>query len=215
MVRSTRQRERRQGILGAAGRAIARRGYHGVRVKDVAHEAGISSQSVLYYYPDVEELLVEAIQYGAKRYVDSRRETADALSDPAEQLLATIRAGFPTSPYHLSALLFQSVSAFRDNVGLRAMLESVMAQQIELYRRILEVGESRGVFKLADDSRILARNLLALEDAYSVYFVEGIVPAVAEAIGQVTAYAELATGVSLTEAAASLDRGIERPGKEH
>jgi AcrR family transcriptional regulator len=207
MARPKRQRERRNGILDAAGRAIARRGYGGVRIKDVADEAGLSPQSVLYYYPDVSELLVEAIHYATMRYVEGRRQAADTLSDPAEQLVATIRAGFPNDPYDVTALFFQSVGAFRDNAGLRGMAETFTGQEVELYRRILEVGESRGVFRLAGDSRTLARNLVALEDAYCVYFIEGIVPTVEEAISMLMAYAELATGSSLAEAAAFLAAG--------
>ena len=205
MARPKRQQERRESILNATGRAIAQRGYGAVRVKDVAEEADLTPASVLYYYPDVAQLLVEAIHYATRRYVEGRREVAEALDDPADRLAATIRAGFPTDPYDVSVLFFQSVGAIRDNLGLRAMAESLITQQVELYQRILEVGESRGVFILVGDSRTLARNLVALEDAYCVYFIEGIVPTVDEAIRMVTAYAEAVTGASLAEAPGSQD----------
>jgi AcrR family transcriptional regulator len=199
MARPKRQAERRHVLVRAARRAIAARGYSGVRIKDVADAAGLSPQTVLYYYPDVDELLVEAIRHAVKRYVERRRDTVDALDDPVAQLAATIRAGLPTDPEDDVSIIYQCVGALHDNTALRAMVMALTAQQVDLYLRILEVGAARGVFRLAGDSRSIAANLVALEDAYGLYMVEGYGLTDEDAITQVMAFAALATGVDLRE----------------
>ena len=134
--------------MRAASVAIAERGYLGVRIKDVGDAAGLSPQAVLYYYPDLDELLTEAIHHAVMRYVEWRRQRVDALDDPLAQLATTIRAGFPTDPEDDVSLIYQCVGALHDNTALRAMVMSLTSHQVDLYVRILEVGASRGVFHL-------------------------------------------------------------------
>ena len=75
------------------------------------------------------------------------------------------------------------------------MVMSLTSHQVDLYVRILEVGASRGVFHLAGESRLIAENLVALEDAYGLYMTEGYGLPAETAISRVMGYAALATGV--------------------
>lgn len=198
MARPKNQSARRRLIRQAANRAIAERGLAGVRVKDVAREAGLSSQAILYYYPDIEALLVEALRHTIERFADRRRAAAEAIDDPIAQLVATIREGFPEGPDDDELLvLYQSLGALRENPALQPLSKALTGSQVELYRRILEVGQARGVFQLADDSRTIAWNLVALEDAYGLYIMVDREPSVEEAIRRVLSYARIATGADL------------------
>jgi hypothetical protein len=67
---------------------------------------------------------------------------------------------------------------------------------VELYRRILEVGRRRATFDLADDSYAIARNIVALEDAYGLYIIGGA-PMHEEAIRLVVSFAAIATRCAL------------------
>jgi AcrR family transcriptional regulator len=53
------QTERRRQLTSAARQVLLERGAVGVRVKDVAERAGLAPSSVLYYYPSLDELLIE------------------------------------------------------------------------------------------------------------------------------------------------------------
>jgi AcrR family transcriptional regulator len=180
-------------------RAIAERGPGGVRVADVAREAGMSPQSVLYYYPDLDELVEESIANVHARYADERRSVAEGLEGSGEQLRAVIEAGFPEGEddEHL-LVLYQSVGAVRASLTLQTSTRAMTERQIDLYQRILEVGEARGEFRLAEDARVIASNLVALEDAYGGYIVEraGVVDH-DQAVEMVLSYARLATGATL------------------
>lgn len=198
MARKKDQVARRHQLRGAAKRAIVTRGADGVRVKDIAREAGLSSQSVLYYYPDVDELIGEAIRHSMHRFAERRREVADSIEDPRARLVATIRAGFPTGPEDEDLrVLYESSAYFGKNDNLGVLIRALTASQVELYRRILEVGQASRVFDLADDSYSIARNLVALEDAYGLYIIGGA-PINEEAARLVISFATIATRCDLT-----------------
>src|SRR6478735_5513978 len=98
MARPKNQTARRGQLNAAARRVIAARGIEAVRIKDVADEAGMSPQSVLYYYPDIDQLIEEAIQHVVERFAERRRETAEGIDDPRAALVGMIRAGLPSGP---------------------------------------------------------------------------------------------------------------------
>ena len=72
MARPKEQTARRAELVAAAGRAVVRRGVRGLRVKDVAAEAGISAGLVSYYFPDLDDLLVDLHEHSVDRFYWSR-----------------------------------------------------------------------------------------------------------------------------------------------
>lgn len=197
MPRPKNQAARRGQLKQAAKRAIAARGIEGVRIKDVAIEAGLSPQSVLYYYPELDTLIEEAIQHVVERFAERRRETADGIADPRAALVAMIKAGLPSGPDDEDLrITYDAAGYFRDNPTLGALIRSMTARQVEVYRRVLELGQAQGAFRLADSSQCIARNLVALEDAYGLYMISGGEIA-EEAFRMLLSFASMATGCRL------------------
>src|SRR4249920_837394 len=60
---STRRRARREEILDAACRVIARVGTRSLRVEDVAAEAGVATSLLYYYFDDRTALLTAAFRH--------------------------------------------------------------------------------------------------------------------------------------------------------
>src|SRR5512141_2148310 len=89
---------RRHQIRGAALRVIAARGLLDLRLRDIAEEAGLTPASVLYYYPELEELLSESFRHAMERYYERRRELVEGAADARDRLVAAVRAGMPTGP---------------------------------------------------------------------------------------------------------------------
>ena len=200
MARRKDQAARRRQLRQAARRAIASRGIDGLRVKDVAEAAGLSSQSVLYYYPELDALVEEAIRHSLERFAE--RRAVDPGDDPRAALVAMVAAGLPSgSDDEDLRVLYDAAGYFRDNPARGEQIRSLTARQVEMYRRLLELGEARGVFALADSSHAIARNLVALEDAYGLYMIGGA-PIAEEARRQILSFASMATGTRLAPALA-------------
>jgi len=139
----------------------------GVRLNQVAEEAGLTSGAILYHYPDLQDLLVDANRAGMERFYDERLAAIDGVTDPARRLVRTIVSGLPSDAADEEVRLLCALGgeAARNNV-YAVLLTSLYDRQVAMYRAILDAGADEGVFRLAGDSVTIARNLVALEDAY-------------------------------------------------
>ncbi|BCJ41325.1 TetR family transcriptional regulator [Actinoplanes ianthinogenes] len=160
--------------MDAAIAAGAERGLRSLSLTDVAAKAGLTRGAVLYYYADLEALLVEVHKAGVARLCDGRDAELATLADARQMLVAAIRAGLPTGPDDaLMRLLYEfdvlaGASPLHDDL-VRAMYE----RQHATYLRILRLGEQQGHFRIKADAEQVAMNLVALEDAYGLHIVGG------------------------------------------
>ncbi|MGW6139347.1 TetR/AcrR family transcriptional regulator [Streptomyces sp. NPDC055144] len=172
MGRPKNQTARRKALVDAAGRAITERGLEGLRIKDIAAEAGMSAGSVLYYYPEMDELVLEVHRGAVERYLAARHDGTDKVADPVERLRGLIGGGLPTGaddPQH--SLLYELHRRADRSAGHAALMASLFAREIALYTTVLEVGAAAGAFAATETPADLARNLVALEDGYGLHIV--------------------------------------------
>jgi AcrR family transcriptional regulator len=170
-----------------------------VRLNQVAEEAGLTSGAVLYHYPNLQELLVDANRAGMERFYDERVRALAGITDPAERLVVTIVSGLPVDEHDEEVRLLCALGgeAARNTV-YAVLLTSLYDRQVAMYQAILESGAAQDVFRLAADPLVIARNLVALEDAYG-YRIMAKHPTLDHetAVDLVLGYARLATGHDL------------------
>lgn len=173
MARPRRQEARRSELVAAAQRAIAEHGIEGARLKTVAQVAGLTPGAVLYYYPEFEELLLEATRAGMERFHDGRMRMLEELADdPPVRLIALIDSGLPTDRDDVEVRLLCELGGTAGRHPVHAsLLTSLYDRQVSMYQVVLEQGAARGLFHLAEPSLVIARNLVALEDAYGYRIV--------------------------------------------
>ena len=193
------QARRRAQLVDAARALLLEHGALGLRVKDIAARAGISSSAVLYYYPDLDDLLLEVTREAMSRYAERRAEAIRGLADPARQLRVAISLGVPTGPDDEDSRLLYELDAMTGASKLFATLSAAFFdRQVMLYERVLERGVDSGAFELGSDPLTVARGLVALEDGLGLQVVLGH-PEVDAAAGEavLVAWASAATGVEL------------------
>jgi AcrR family transcriptional regulator len=198
-VRHKDQAARRAQLARAAREVLLERGAVGVRVKDVAERAGLAPSSVLYYYPNLDDLLLEVSREAMHRYAERRAEAVRELGDPPEQLRLAIRLGIPTGPDDEESRLLYELDAFTGSSAAFGVLTSAyFDRQVMLYESVLEAGAGRGDFRLAEPAARIARGLVALEDGLGLQVVIAH-PAIdsAEAERILVGFASAATGVDL------------------
>jgi AcrR family transcriptional regulator len=200
-VRRKDQALRREQLVQACRQVLLERGAVGLRVKDIAERAGLVPSSVLYYYPRIEELLLEVARDAIDRYAERRASEVRKLDDPVEQLSLAIHLGVPTGPDDDESRLLYELDALTGTSPAFAMMStSFFDRQALLYEYVLESGAARGAFKLTQPAGVLARGLVALEDGLGLQVViqhPGIDGAEAERI--LRSYASTVTGVELSE----------------
>lgn len=196
MARSKNQKARREELARAARQVIARYGLEGARLHRIAEEVNLSPGAVLYYYPEIDDLLIEAIKLGFDRFDAARQTLITEFDTAAGRLEALVRHGLPVDANDLDVRVFcQLGGAAGENTLAATMLTSLYERQVAIYQIVLEQGAANGEFTLGSPSLTVARNIVALEDAYGYRIVAGhstIDAAVATEL--ILDYAGLATG---------------------
>ncbi|MYS06337.1 TetR family transcriptional regulator, partial [Streptomyces sp. SID6041] len=92
--------DRRTAILEGAARVIARRGVRGLRVEELAVEAGVSTALIYYHFKDRAGILrhtLEFISDRADRYTAADEDAAEAF-DPRRELERSLLLEFQDLP---------------------------------------------------------------------------------------------------------------------
>lgn len=184
MARPRNQSARREALIEATYTAGRRRGLRSLSLSDVAEQAGLTRGAILYYYDDLDALLVEAHAAGVARFCDERDRLVAATDDPRAQLAAAIDAGLPSGPDDALMRLLYEFDVLAGNSTLHDdLVQKLYLRQSATYRGIFAAGREAGVFtpNLNDDQ--LAMTFVALEDAYGLHVVAGNALMTVEAAG--------------------------------
>src|SRR3954454_15162348 len=168
------QAERRRQLTSAARQVLLERGAVGVRVKDVAERAGLAPSSVLYYYPSLDELLMEVSRGAIDRFAERRAAAVHRIEGAARQLRLAIHLGVPSGPDDTDSRLLYELDAFTGSSPAFGILtSSYFDRQAMLYESTLEAWHGDGDFNPAPEPFTVARGLVALEDGLGLQVVIG------------------------------------------
>lgn len=174
MARPRNQGARRQALIEATYNAGHKRGLRSLSLTDVAEQAGLSRGTVLYYYDDLDALLVEAHSAGVERFCDERDRLVGETTDARRQLGIAIRAGLPSGPDDALMRLLYEFDFLAGNSALHdELVQKMYLRQTATYRGIVASGRRSGAFTPNLDDDQLAMTFVALEDAYGLHVVAG------------------------------------------
>ena len=187
---------------------LLERGAVGLRVKDVAERTGIAPSTVLYYYPEIADLLLAVGSAAMSRYAERRAEAVRAVEDPAGRLRLAIHLGIPSGPDDEESRLLYEIDALTGtSSAFDALSAGFFDRQVALYEGILEAGGATGAFELGAPAPRLARGLVAMEDGLGLQVVIGH-PAIdsGDAERILVDYAGAVTGADLSGESLPLSR---------
>lgn len=165
---------RYQQILDAAWQLIAERGYHSVRVSDVAEACGTSAATIHYYFPGRDDLLTETLRYSVKQSFDRQVAELHHIEDAHERLLRLVEVQLPTPG--LLRLDWSVWLQVWNESALRPELRTLHADSYtrwhETIARTIRMGQQQGVFADADPEELTMR-LTALVDGLGIQVMTG------------------------------------------
>ena len=201
MARPSTQKQRRIEVVHAALAAAAEHGLRNLSLTDVANQAGVTRGALLYYYDDLDAILVEAHAAGMARVGTERAALVARHTSPAAKSAAAIDAGLPDGPDDALMRLLYEFDVLAGKSPLHdELVQRLYREQLDLYTEILAEGVLTGDFDLTGPLEDTAKNFVALEDAYGLHIVAGGSITVAEARRAITVYAQQA-GAALPDAA--------------
>lgn len=161
-------------ILEAAWRLIAVRGYHSVRIADVATACGMSAATIHYYFPGREDLLTESLRFSVKQAFDRQVAELHAIEDAVERLLRLIELQLPT-PGHLQeewSIWLQVWNESSLRPGMRPLHSEAYTRWHETVARTVRDGQEQDAFAGVDPEDFTVR-LTALIDGLGIQVMTG------------------------------------------
>lgn len=179
LARKISREQRRQQLIDATMRVLARKGYAQTTLSDVASEAGVSHGLVNFHFASKERLLTETLLFMAEEYRSNwLAALAGAGTSPAEQLDALIRADYEPAictPERLacwcafwgevqSRPIYQQECASNDSKYIEK-LEEICGQIIVEGGYSLECTRTARVIRLVNEGLWL--DMLSMKEPYS------------------------------------------------
>lgn len=159
--RGTSKRER---ILRAAVDVFAQNGYFNAKVSEIAKAASVADGTIYLYFDGKEDLLVTIFREQFRNYLQSLERDLATISRPEDRIRIAIR-------HHLEALGRDRAMAVVTQVELRHSLKfmSLLTQQevanyLNILRKIVEQGQSEGVFRRNLHPQLAAKAVFGVLD---------------------------------------------------
>jgi len=159
--RGTTKRER---ILRAAVDVFAQNGYFNAKVSEIAKAAGVADGTIYLYFDGKEDLLVTIFREHTRSYLQSLERDLSTISRPEDRMRVAIR-------HHMETLGRDRALAIVSQVELRHSLKfmSLLSQQevadyLNILRKIVEHGQSEGVFRRNLHPALVAKAVFGVLD---------------------------------------------------
>jgi TetR/AcrR family transcriptional regulator, cholesterol catabolism regulator len=142
--KSSRTRER---LLDAAAQVLARKGFAGTRLSDIAEQAAVQAPAIYYYYPSREDLIEEVMFVGAsamRAHLTGALAALPANATPVDRISAAVEAHLrhelEISDY--AKAIIRNGNQLPEQVGRRALAE--IADYNDIWRGLVAELESTG-----------------------------------------------------------------------
>lgn len=165
-----REAGRHQQILDAAWHLIAERGYHAVRISDVAKACGISAATIHYHFPGRDDLLTEALRHSVRQAFDRQVAELHSIEDAHERLLRLVELQLP-KPGLLRlewSIWLQVWNESARNPKMGVLHSDSYTRWHDTIARTIREGQQQGVFVADTDPEDLTVPLTALIDGLGI-----------------------------------------------
>lgn len=164
----------RRRILETAWDLIAERGYHKVRIADIASACSTSTAKIHYYFPTKEDVLNEALRRNVKLAFDRQVAELHTIDDAHERLLRLVELQLPTDGLLRAewSVWLQVWNESTLNPDLRSLYWDSYNRWYRTIAMTIRMGQEQGVFRQWDHDRATSV-LTALIDGLGIQVLTG------------------------------------------
>ncbi|MFC4002259.1 TetR family transcriptional regulator C-terminal domain-containing protein [Prauserella oleivorans] len=166
--------EPRRRILETAWKLIAERGYHRVRIADIARECGTSTAAIHYHFPTKDDVLTEALRRNVKLAFDRQVAELHAIDNAHERLVRLVELQLPTPGLLRDewSVWLQVWNESTLNPAMRALYWDSYDRWFRTIAMTIRRGQEQGVFREQDPDHITTQ-LSALIDGLGIQVLTG------------------------------------------
>jgi TetR/AcrR family fatty acid metabolism transcriptional regulator len=157
-------KSKRERILRAATDVFAQSGYFNAKVSEIARTAGVADGTIYLYFDGKEDLLVSIFRDHTRNYLQSLERDLCQGNKSDQRIRIAIR-------HHLETLGRDRALAIVAQVELRHSLKFMtllshqeVADYLNILRKIVEQGQSEGVFRRNLNPQLVAKAVFGILD---------------------------------------------------
>ena len=168
--------DRRSAILDAAIKVIARRGVRGLRVEQVAAEAGVAVSLIYYYFDNRNGLVRATLEHANERAATAVRGTGSASVTGRAKVEASLLAELDGGDHvrDTSVVWGEVLASAVFEPDLRDQLREASTTWSELVAGAIAEGVEDGSIRGDVDAQACAERLTALVDGLSARWLAGL-----------------------------------------
>ncbi|TWS24290.1 TetR family transcriptional regulator [Tsukamurella sputi] len=161
---------RRREILEAAATLIAERGFHSVRIADIAEMVGSSTGAVHYHFPSKSDVLEAALTYAVDRAFDRQNEAVRQIDSAHERLLKLIDMQLPRlgAPRQEWAIWLQVWAECTVRPELRPVHNVYYQRWHDAIAKTVARGVRQGIYRADVDPERFAYELTSMTDGMAI-----------------------------------------------
>lgn len=167
---------RREALIAACGRCLAKNGAQGTSVRSICLEAGVSPGLLRHYFDGIDALVAATYRATGARVADALLSAVEAETEPRARLLAFVSANFraPIADPELLAIWLAFWSLARTDANIGAIHDEIYADNRRDLEALIAACASPA------DLRLAAVGLSALIDGLWLELTLGNAPFSAE-----------------------------------
>lgn len=158
-----------EAVIAAAVTVMARHGYHGASIRDIAKAAHLSTAALYHYFPSKHDILVAFLVRATDRHYERLVSAAEHGADPAERLAAVVRA-------HVQLHTDLPVESFVGNTELRSVAPKARRIVIEkrdriqrLFDELVQAGVDAEMFTTPHPKEV-SRSIVVIGNAVATWY---------------------------------------------
>ena len=148
-VRELAAQETQDNILRAATRVFAKHGFSGGRIDQISKAAKSHDRMIYYYFGSKEGLFIEVLEETYRRMNDAESKLDLDTTQPVEALQAVIRfvvGYYRKNPEFITLLTTENLHKGK-HISKSMRAREYSSPAIEVIRRVLESGQTQGLFR--------------------------------------------------------------------
>jgi len=149
-VNKTKEPGKKDRILQAAIKVFSRKGFHQVKVEEVAEEAGVGKGTVYDYFDNKDHLLQEAFRVSLEQYLEVFDRSLEAPLPFWQRIKEIINLHFAFLHNHEEMSYFVMESYNRPLEEIREWLMEMRKERLEVVQRIMKKGIQEGEIREVD-----------------------------------------------------------------
>ncbi|MEW5724938.1 MAG: TetR/AcrR family transcriptional regulator [Thermodesulfobacteriota bacterium] len=163
--------EKYQGILAAAVRVFARKGFYQARVSEIAREAGVADGTIYLYFHNKDDILISIFEREMQKVIENVQSEIKKTDDPLEKIRLFAKAHLSLIESNKDMAEVIQVELRQSSKFMKEYRNEKFLEYLDIISGIVKEGQARGVIRADVEPGIVKRAFFGALDEMSRFWV--------------------------------------------